>query len=60
MNQALDAAKKAQLREGQIAEIQMEVNKLNMKSEVLPMVIVTQPVAYVPKIGSISKTEVGL
>ncbi|RYZ77028.1 MAG: tetratricopeptide repeat protein, partial [Proteobacteria bacterium] len=36
MNQALDAAKKAQLREGQIAEIQMEVNKLNMKSEVLP------------------------
>lgn len=60
MNQALDAAKKAQLREGQIAEIQMEVNKLNMKSEVLPSVIVTQPVAYVPKFGSISKTEVGL
>jgi cellulose synthase operon protein C len=60
MNQALDAAKKAQLREGQIAEIQMEVNKLNMKAEVLPTVTVSQPVAYVPKVGSISKTEVGL
>ena len=60
MNQALDAAKKAQLREGQIAEIQMEVNKLNMKAEVLPTVTVTQPVAYVPKFGSASKTEVGL
>ena len=51
MGQALAAAKKAQLRDGQIAELQMEVNRLNLKSEVHPVVEVTAPVVYVPKFG---------
>ena len=50
MGQALAAAKKAQLRDGQIAELQMEVNRLNMKNEVLPAVAVTSPVVYVPAV----------
>lgn len=61
MNQALEAAKKAQLRDGQIAELQAEVNRLNMKTNVQPPVVVAQPTVYLPLIGrSPAGTEVGL
>ena len=59
MGQALEAAKKAQLRDGQVAEIQAEVNRLNLKNEPLPTVKVSSPVVYVPKFGLLSKAEVG-
>lgn len=48
MNQALDAAKKAQMRDNQVAELQAEVDRLNMKPSA-PKVEVIQPTIYVPK-----------
>lgn len=53
MAQALEAAKKAKLRDGQIAELQKEVNKLNMKTDPSPSVQVKAPSIYVPKFGLI-------
>lgn len=53
MGQALAAAKKAQLRDGQIADLQVEVNRLNMKGEPPAAVVVTPPALYVPKLGSL-------
>jgi TolA-binding protein len=52
MGQALAAAKKAQLRNGEIADLQMEVNRLNMKGEPPPAVTVTPPALYVPKMAT--------
>lgn len=61
MAQALEAAKKAQLRGGQIAEIQAEINKLNMKTNTQPAVVVAQPTVYVPSFDrGPAGTEAGL
>ncbi|MES2964254.1 MAG: tetratricopeptide repeat protein [Bdellovibrionota bacterium] len=60
MGQALEAAKKAKLRDGQIAEIQLAVNKLNMKNDPSPAVQVKAPAIYVPKFGFIKTAGVGL
>lgn len=61
MSQALDASKKAQLRDGQIAEIQVEVNKLNMKATTQPPVVVVNPSIYVPSFNRApAGKEVGL
>lgn len=54
MGQALAAAKKAQLRDGEIADLQIEVNRLNLKSEVTSPVTVRSPALYVPKFDSSS------
>jgi TolA-binding protein len=59
MGQALAAAKKAQLRDGQIADLQTEVNRLNMKGESAPAVTVTAPALYVPKIQQQSQLTLG-
>jgi TolA-binding protein len=56
MGQALTAAKKAQLRNGEIAELQIEVNKMNMKGEPAPVVTVTAPALYVPKLSTAGQT----
>jgi len=56
MNQALAAAKKAQLRNGEIADLQVEVNRLNMKGEPPPAVTVTAPTLYVPKVSAAGVT----
>lgn len=64
MSQALAAAKKAQLRGGQIAQINDEVNRLNMKTNAQPAVVVTTPAVYLPEFkGNDSRgpaQEVGL
>lgn len=60
MGQALIAAKKAKLRDGQIAELQKEVNKLNMKTDPSPAVQVKSPAIYVPKFGFVKTAGVGL
>jgi hypothetical protein len=49
MNQALEAAKKSQLRDGQVAVIQDQINKLNMKTGSQPSVVVMQPAVYMPE-----------
>jgi cellulose synthase operon protein C len=49
MAQALDVAKKAQLREGQIASLQKDLDRLNMKSDTAPEVKVPGPGIYVPE-----------
>ena len=49
MNLALETAKKAQLRDGQIADLQKEVDRLNMKTDNAPAVTVSKPGLYVPK-----------
>jgi TolA-binding protein len=49
MTQALEAAKKAKLREGQVADLQSEVDRLNMKVETaLPKFETRMPAVYVP------------
>ncbi len=55
MGQALAAAKKAQLREGQIAELQVEVNRLNLKGDTAQPVSVRNPALYVPKVGPVAQ-----
>lgn len=52
MAQALDTAKKAQLRDGQIAELQIEVGRLNMKPVTAPPITVAGPQAYLPQFTS--------
>lgn len=49
MNQALVAARKAQLRDGQIAEIQKEINQLNFKTNAEMPVQILSPVVYIPQ-----------
>jgi TolA-binding protein len=49
MSQALEVAKKAQLRDGQVAVIQAEINKINMKTGSQPSVVVMQPAVYMPE-----------
>lgn len=49
MQQALDTAKKAQLRGGEIAELQKEINHLNMKSVETPIIVVAGPQIYLPE-----------
>lgn len=44
MNQALEAARKAQLRDGQIAELQAQVNRMNLKPNAPAMRIAGPPV----------------
>lgn len=52
MNQALETARKAQLREGQIAELQDELNKLNMKSgPSRSRVSIETPAVYLPRLS---------
>lgn len=48
MHQALEMAKKAQLRGGEIAELQKEVDRLNMKSVETPVLTVAVPKVYLP------------
>lgn len=47
MNQALETAKKAQLRDGQIADLQAEVNRLNLKPATAIMTV-AGPQIYLP------------
>jgi cellulose synthase operon protein C len=54
MNLALDTAKKAQLRDGQIATLQKEVDRLNMKTDNAPAVTVSKPGLYVPKFSGLA------
>ena len=56
MNQALETAKKAQLRDGQIADLQKEVDRLNMKNDTAPAVQVSKPGIYVPKFSGAAKS----
>ncbi len=49
LNQALQAAKKFHLYDQSVAEIQQELNKLNLKTEVLPQGQVHSPPVYLPK-----------
>lgn len=51
MGQALAAAKKAQLRDGEIADLQAEVNRLNMKGDTPHEIAVSSPALYVPKLS---------
>ena len=62
MNQAFETAKKGQLRDGQIADLQNEVNRLNMKTNTAPVVTVASPSPYLPKLSSNASNpkEVGL
>jgi len=48
INQALETAKKAQLRDGQIAELQAQVNRLNMKPATIALMVVA-PQTYLPE-----------
>jgi TolA-binding protein len=52
-NQALETAKKAQLREGQIGELQAEVDRLNLKP-VGAIVAVVVPQRYLPEFRQIA------
>jgi TolA-binding protein len=52
MAQALDTAKKAQLRDGQIADLQVELGRLNMKPITAPAVTVAAPLTYLPQFTS--------
>ena len=49
-----------ELRDGQIAELQLEVNKLNMKTDPSPAVQVKAPAVYVPRFLLIKTAGVGL
>jgi len=61
VNQALETARKSQLRDGQIAELQMQVNKLNMKPTVGVAIKVAGPVVYLPRFpASIAATAPGV
>lgn len=53
VNQALETAKKAQLREGQIAELQAQVNKLNMKPATVAQPVVA-PQPYLPEFRTLA------
>jgi TolA-binding protein len=59
MNQALETAKKAQLREGQIGELQREVDKLNMKPVATAPTSVRQPAVYVPSFNRFERDLAG-
>ena len=48
-NQALETARKAELRDGQIADLQTEVNKLNMKTNLVAAIKVQAPQVYLPR-----------
>jgi hypothetical protein len=58
MAQALETAKKSQLRDGEIAELQAEVNKLNMKPNTAPTVAVLKPTVYLPEFRQPAGQEV--
>lgn len=57
MAQALETAKKAQLRGGEIAELQNEVNRLNMKPSDGPQIKVAGPQIYVPRPRGLASTS---
>jgi TolA-binding protein len=60
MSQALESAKKAQLRDGQIAELQIEMSRLNMKTTVRPAITIHEPTIYLPQFPSSLRSQVGL
>jgi TolA-binding protein len=60
MSQALEAARKAQIRDGQIAEIYREIDRLNMKVNPVPLVKAVEPVVYLPVFRSPASQERGL
>jgi hypothetical protein len=49
VSQALDTAKKSQLRDGQIADLQLELARLNMKPITAPAISVAAPQSYLPQ-----------
>ncbi len=55
-NQALETAKKAQLRDGQIGELQAEVNRLNMKPGGAVVAVVV-PQRYLPEFRQIAAAK---
>ncbi len=57
MQQALEMAKKAQLRGGEIAELQNEVNRLNMKPVDAPVITVSVPKVYLPNFRAPASKE---
>jgi hypothetical protein len=48
MAQALETARKADMRDGRIAELQMEINRLNLKNTKAPVAAVHSPPLLVP------------
>ena len=60
MNQALQTSKKAQLHTGEVADIQAELDKLNMKTNKVPPVQVVDPAMYVPSFTRAPASEAGL
>jgi hypothetical protein len=61
VNQALETARKSQLRDGQIAELQTQVNKLNMKPASGVAIKVAGPVVYLPRFpASVATTAAGV
>ena len=59
MNQALQTSKKSQLHTGEVAEIQIELDKLNMRKSSVPPVQVVEPGVYVPNLTRAPASEVG-
>ncbi len=59
MNQALLASKKSQLHTGEVADIQIELDKLNMRKSNAPAVQVVEPGVYVPNLTRAPASEVG-
>jgi cellulose synthase operon protein C len=60
MNQALETARKAQFHDGQVAELQNELNKLNMKATTTVAVKVATPSVYLPIFRAPASKEVHL
>ena len=60
MSQALETAKKAQFHDGQVADLQNELNKLNMKPATSVAVKVATPSVYLPVFRAPAGKEVHL
>ena len=58
MAQALETAKKGRLRNGEIAEIQIEIDRLNLKPVEGGIMTVSAPQVYLPQFRSPSSQEV--